>query len=79
LNDHPNCSWAELKRAFSKRYGGALWQEQTALEQRVTITPPELTKGLDNQQKGDSVQVSQQQEQTKEKDQELWGGLEEQD
>jgi hypothetical protein len=38
-----------------------------------------LTKGLVNQQKGDSAQASQQQEQTKEKDQELWGGLEDQD
>jgi hypothetical protein len=25
LNDHPDCSWAELKRAFCKRYGGAPW------------------------------------------------------
>jgi hypothetical protein len=32
LNDHPNCSWVELKRAFCKRYGGAPWQEQIALE-----------------------------------------------
>jgi hypothetical protein len=36
-----------------------------------------LTKGLVNQQKGDNVQASQQQEQTKEKDLESWGGLEE--
>jgi hypothetical protein len=40
LNDHLDCSWTELKRALSKRYGRAPWQEQTALEQRVTITPP---------------------------------------
>jgi hypothetical protein len=58
LNDHPDCSWAELKKAFCKRYGGEPWQEQTALEQRVTITPPQLTKGLVNQQKGDSIQAS---------------------
>jgi hypothetical protein len=25
LNDHPDCSWAELKRAFCKRYGGEPW------------------------------------------------------
>jgi hypothetical protein len=32
LNDHPDCSWTELKKAFCKRYGGEPWQEQTALE-----------------------------------------------
>jgi hypothetical protein len=79
LNDHPNCSWAELKRAFCKRYGGEPWQEQIALEQRGTIILPQLTKGLVNQQKGDSAQLSQQQDQTRKKDQELWRGLEEQD
>jgi hypothetical protein len=45
----------------------------------VTIIPLRLTIGLVNQQKVDSAQTSQQQEQTKEKYQELWGGLEEQD
>ena len=68
-----------MKRAFCKRYGGEPWQEQTALEERVTITLPQLTKGLVNQQKGDSAQANQQQEQIRKKDQKLWGGLEEQE
>jgi hypothetical protein len=45
----------------------------------MTITPPQLTKGLVNQQKGDSAQANKQQEQTRKKDQKLWGSLEEQD
>jgi hypothetical protein len=45
----------------------------------VTIIPPQLTKGLVNQQKRDSANLSQQKEHTREKDQKLWGSLEEQD
>jgi hypothetical protein len=32
LEDQPDCSWANLKRAFCKRYGGEPWQEQTVLD-----------------------------------------------
>ena len=63
MNDHLNCSWTKLKRAFCKRYGREPWQEQR------------VTKGLVNQQKGDSAQTNQQQEQIEEKDQKLWGDL----
>jgi hypothetical protein len=27
LNDHPDCSWVELKIAYYKRYGGEPWQQ----------------------------------------------------
>jgi hypothetical protein len=45
----------------------------------VTIIPPQLIKGVVKLQKRDSAQENQQHEQTREKDQKLWRGLEEQD
>jgi hypothetical protein len=32
LDDHPDYSWADLKRAFCKRYGGEPWQEQATMD-----------------------------------------------